>query len=87
MSEGPQNPIGLPDDDQDTGPPISVLRELQHDTSPFFWRRIRHRIHRRKTTSEFLSASWEFPRIVFIELASILIDIFSATSARKRDRR
>jgi hypothetical protein len=87
MSEIPQNPAGMPDDDQDTGPPISALRELQHDTSPLFWRRVRHRIYRRQTASEIISASWEFPRIVFMELAGILINMFSANSARKGNRR
>ena len=85
MSEGPQNPAGMPDEDQDTGTPIAALRELQQDTSPLFLHRIRRRIYRRKTTSDLLCASWEFPKIVFVELANMLIHLFSGHSARKED--
>ena len=85
MSEDPQNSAGMPDEDPDTGTPIAALRELQQDTSPLFLHKLRRRIYRRKTTSDLLSASWEFPKIVFVELASMLIHLFSGYSTRKED--
>jgi hypothetical protein len=75
----------MPDDDRNTGEPIRALRELEQDTSPFFLKAIRGKIHRRTTASQFLSVSWQLPKIVFVELARMLMRILSAGSIRKGD--
>lgn len=83
--ESYSNSTAMPDDDRYTGEPITALRELEQDTSPFFLKIIRAKIHRRTTASQLLSVSWQLPKIVFVELTRMSMRILSASSMRKRD--
>lgn len=83
--ENPTNSTALPDDDRRTGEPIGVLKELEHDTSPFFLRNIRRKIYRRTTASHLLLFSWQIPKIAFVELGGMIAHIFSALNIRKGD--
>ena len=83
MSEQPPNSSILPDDDPQAGEPIRELKELEHDTSPFFVRSVRRKIHRRTTTSQLLSFSWQMPGMAFAALGHMVIHILSAFTTRK----
>jgi hypothetical protein len=78
-------PTPMPDDDPETGEPIRALSELKQDTSPTFLDSIRKTIHRRTTATQFLSFSWQLPRIVLGELGSMLVQIVNAFSTRKEE--
>lgn len=74
--ERSSNSSGLPDDGPQVGEPIAALKELERDTSPFFLRSARRKIHRRTTASQFLSFSWQMPGIALTALGNMMIHIF-----------
>ncbi len=73
----------MPDDDQQLGEPIRALSELEQDTSPSFFNIVRKKIHRRIAVSQFLSFSWQAPKVVFVELGNMFVQILNALSTRK----
>jgi hypothetical protein len=86
MSEQtPPNSRALPDDDPQAGEVIAILKELEQDTSPFFLRSVRRKIHRRSTASQLLSFSWQMPGMAFMALGSMLVHVLSAFTNRKGD--
>ncbi|HVT91602.1 MAG TPA: hypothetical protein VHD76_02065 [Bryobacteraceae bacterium] len=70
-------------DDFEMGEPIHALRDLEFDTSHFFLRGIRRRIHRRTTATQLLSVSWELPGIVLSELASMFVHVVNGKRTKK----
>lgn len=74
-----QDPTAPPDDE-----PILALRTLEQETSFFFLRGIRGRIHRQTTASQLLSVSWQLPGIVLSELTRMLVHIVGGRN-RKRE--
>lgn len=67
--------------------PIRILKDQEQDTSPDFLTRVRNRIYRRSATAQLVSYSWHVPKIVLIEMASMLNHILTAiggTGDRKR---
>jgi hypothetical protein len=84
MSDQPiPNSSALPDEDPQTGEPIAELKELERETSTFFVRGVRRKIHRRTTTSQLLSFSWQMPGMAFAALGNMVIHILSALTIRK----
>ena len=81
--EPPQDLPATPGDDHEMGEPIEALRDVEHDTSFSFLSVLRKKIHRRATVSQFLSFSWQAPKIIFVELGNMLIQILNALSIRK----
>jgi hypothetical protein len=84
MSDQPiPNSSVLPDEDPQTGEPIAELKELERETSAFFVRGVRRKIHRRTTTSQLLSFSWQMPGMAFAALGNMIIHILSALTIRR----
>jgi hypothetical protein len=73
----------LSDEDPAAGEPIAELKELERETSAFFVRGVRKKIHRRTTTSQLLSFSWQMPGMAFAALGNMVIHILSALTIRK----
>jgi len=86
MIEGTPPPAPVkPEDSPDWEEPIKVLRELEQDTSPFFLSSIRDKIHRHATASQLLAFSWQMPKIVLVELQSMLTEILSGLGGKTGD--
>lgn len=69
---------------QEDGQPLSVLREHERDTRVDFLARVRNRIYRRSATAQIVSYSWHAPRMVLVEMASLLNHIFSTLGGNRR---
>ncbi len=52
--------------------PIRALKDQEHETSPDFMGRVRRKIYRRATVSQVASYSWHLPKVILMELASLL---------------
>jgi len=86
MSEQPSSSsTALPDEDPQAGEPITELKELERETSAFFVRGVRRKIHRRTTTSQLLSFSWQMPGMAFAALGNMVVHILSALTIRRGD--
>ena len=72
-----------PGDDQHEEP-IHELRNLERQTKPDFLARVRSSIHRRTATAQIASYSWYTPRLVLIEMASMLEYIVRTVSGNRR---
>ena len=75
------------DPEQDADFPIEALREQEQDIAPDFITRVRNKIHRRTTASQFASYSWHLPKVVLIEMSSVLSYIFTAIAGKKESER
>ena len=64
--------------------PIRELRDQERDTRPDFLARVRNSIHRRSATAQIASYSWHAPRLVLIEMASMLNYIFRMVGGNRR---
>ena len=64
--------------------PIRELREQERETKPDFLARVRNRIHRRTATAQMASYSWHAPRLVLIEMASMLNYILRVVGGSRR---
>ena len=51
--------------------PIDTLREMQDEESSEFLRRVRGRIDRRRTSGQFVSFSFQLPKLIFIEMLGL----------------
>ena len=80
MNEDSTKPPGS---DHEAEQRIRVLADQEHQTSPDFMRRVRSRIDRRASTSQFASYSWYLPRTVLIEIAGMLGHFLRAFGAKK----
>jgi hypothetical protein len=69
--------------ENDGGEPLRVLKDQELETSPDFMARVRSKIYRRTTTSQLVSYSWHLPRVVLMEMASVLGHLFSALGGKK----
>lgn len=69
---------------QEDGEPLGVLREQDRETSADFLARVRNRIHRRSATAQIASYSWHAPKMVLIEMASMLNHIFTMLGGNRR---
>lgn len=66
--------------------PIAGLSELEQETSEDFVLRVRRKIHRRKSASQFAAFSWNLPRVILVEMASIFGHLFTSHRSGKGQR-
>ncbi|MEO7145891.1 MAG: hypothetical protein ABI165_20550 [Bryobacteraceae bacterium] len=64
---------------------IEALRDQEQETSPDFVERVRGKIYRRATVSQFASYSWHLPKMILTELAGLLAHVFSAIGTKKKE--
>jgi hypothetical protein len=76
-----------PNAGEDPDLPIDSLREQERETAPDFLSKVRNKIHRRTAASQVASYSWHLPKVVLIEMASVLGYIFTAISGNKDSQR
>ena len=72
-----------PGPDREMEQRIPALMEQEHETSPDFVDRVRGKIYRRTVTSQLASYSWHLPKMILIELASLLNHLFRAFGTKK----
>ena len=63
---------------------IRELRDQERDTRPDFLAKVRNRIYRRTATAQIASYSWHAPRLVLIEMASMLNYILRMVGGNRR---
>ena len=63
--------------------PIPELADLEMEVSPSFVNRVRSKIQRRTTVSQYAYFSWMLPGIVLKEFLSVLIHLFAVTDGKK----
>lgn len=64
--------------------PIRVLRDQEHETKPDFLAKVRNSIHRRHATAQIASWSWNTPKLVLVEMASMLDYIIRVVGGNRR---
>ena len=62
---------GMPGE-QEMGQPIRVLFDQELEPSPRFIEKVRRRIYRRATASQFASYSWHLPKMILMEMVSLV---------------
>lgn len=72
-----------PDETIDTGTPIEALRDIQVETQPGFFGRLRNKIDRRLTTRDFVAFSWDAPREVIVEFIKFLFHWFDPVNSKQ----
>jgi hypothetical protein len=70
--------------DRERDESIRELRDHERETKPDFLDRIRNRIFRRTATAQIASYSWHAPRLVLVEMASMLNYIFRMVGGNRR---
>jgi hypothetical protein len=70
--------------DREPDEPVRVLRDLERETKPDFLARVRNTIHRRHATAQIASWSWHTPKLVLVEMASMLDYIVRMVGGGKR---
>jgi N-glycosylase/DNA lyase len=73
--------------DQETGKPIKVLFDQELEPSPQFIAKVRRRIYRRTTASQFASFSWNLPKMILMEMASLIGHLAKALGTNKESKR
>ena len=71
---------------QDLGLPIRELADLELEPSPRFMARVRGKIYRRMATAQFATYSWHLPKVILVEMASLLdhfLRVFGTNKERK----
>lgn len=68
-------PDRLPDEDDEAGEPIAILRGLQVEPSPRFRDRLRNRIERRRVAGDLTGFLWTAPTIIAIEVLRVAFSI------------
>lgn len=64
--------------------PIHLLRDQERETKPDFLARVRNKIYRRTATAQIASYSWHAPKLVLVEMASMLNYIFRMVGGNRR---
>jgi hypothetical protein len=70
--------------DREHEEPIRVLRDQERETKPDFLTRVRNKIHRRTATAQIATYSWNAPKLVLLEMASMLNYIFRMFGGDRR---
>ena len=63
--------------------PVRALAEQELQAPPDFVQRVRRRIYRRASTSQLVSFSWSLPKVVLLEMVSLLGHLFTSMGGRK----
>jgi hypothetical protein len=74
-------------DEQDPDLPIASLKDQEREAAPDFVSRVRNKIQRRTAASQFATYSWNLPKLVLIEMVSLLSHIFTAVGGKKESER
>jgi hypothetical protein len=76
-----------PDDEAiDPGPSVEELAGFEQDASSGFLGLLRRKIHRRTTTAQVASFSWNMPGMIFLELCRILVQLLQVKHSSKGER-
>ena len=81
----------IPEDDpihtfgDEHGPerPIQELRDQELETLPDFMAKVRGKIYRRTAASQLATFSWHLPKVILMELATLLSHLFRAFGTKK----
>jgi len=66
--------------------PIRALIDQEDQPSPDFMAKVRRRIYRRTTASQFASYSWHLPKVILVELARLIgyfVNVFGTNKEPK----
>ena len=66
--------------------PLRVLVNQEQDPSPDFIGKVRRRIYRRTTASQFASYSWHLPKVVLMEMARLVGHLVVVLREQTRSR-
>jgi hypothetical protein len=69
--------------DADMGAPIRVLIDQEVEPSPHFVAKVRRTIYRRTTASQFAAYSWHLPKMVLLEMVSLVGHLIKALGSSK----
>jgi hypothetical protein len=64
--------------------PIERLAELEQDVSPDFLRSVRKKIYRRTAASQVVGFSWNLPRVILLEMISLLSGLLTGGGGRAK---
>jgi hypothetical protein len=67
----------------ETGEPIAPLAELGQEVSPQFLQSVRKIIYRRTAANQMISFSWNLPRVILLEMMSLIAHFISGTNKEK----
>jgi hypothetical protein len=70
--------------DREPEVPIRELWDQERETKPDFLVKVRKKIQRRTATAQIASYSWHAPKLVLIEMASMLNYIFRMVGGNRR---
>lgn len=76
-----------PSSDPDPGAPVDLLRSQEEEPDPEFIAGVRRKIHRRAVTAQFATYSWQMPKTVLTEVASVFGHIIRTLASNKDPRR
>jgi hypothetical protein len=83
MSNDPKNSTSENEPDVDPGEPVRLLADLEQEPSAAFLNVVRRKIHRRSAASQFVSFSWNVPKVILLEFWNILVEILSPRGTQK----
>ena len=72
--------------DEETGQPIQVLFDQESEPSSQFIAKVRRRIYRRTTASQLASFSWNLPKMILLEMASLMGHFVRALGTDKESK-
>jgi hypothetical protein len=72
MNQDPDDLTGTPRRADEVERPLHLLTEQEQETSPDFVAKVQRMILRRSAASQYVSFSWNMPKVVLVELAGIL---------------
>lgn len=68
---------------EDGEQPLRILTEQEMETSADFVAKVQRKIHRRSAASQYVSFTWNVPKVVLIELAGVLKHLVGSFERRK----
>ena len=69
--------------EQETGQPIRLLVDQELEPSLDFMQRVRGKIYRRTATTQLAAYSWHLPRVILVEMASLVGHFVKAFASNK----
>jgi hypothetical protein len=84
MNPNGGDPNGTSGAEEEFEQSIAELMEQESDTHADFLAKVRNKIHRRTAASQLASYTWHMPKVVLIEMVSVLSYVFTAISGKKR---
>jgi len=75
------------DHDPSTGEPIAQLADYEQQHSAALIGRVRNRLHRRLTTNQLASMSWNAPGQAIVEFLDMLFSLFQPAGKKKGEDR